>query len=79
MTDAELIQTLGGATALAKKLGLKTPNGARRVHNWKTRGIPAEVRLNNPRVFKLPKPNKGAQQAPEPTATQAIATEAAEA
>lgn len=60
MTDAELIQNLGGATALAKKLGLKTPDGARRVHNWKKRGIPAQVRLEFPRVFKQPKPTKEA-------------------
>lgn len=58
MTDAELIESLGGATALAKRLGFKTPNGARRVHNWKTRGIPAGVRLKNPRLFKLAKPSK---------------------
>lgn len=64
MTDAELIENLGGATALAKRLGFKTPDGARRVHNWKTRGIPAEVRLNNPRLFKLAKPSKQTAQQP---------------
>lgn len=58
MTDAELIENLGGATALAKRLGLKTPDGARRVHNWKSRGIPPRVRLDFPRVFKLTKPSK---------------------
>lgn len=51
MTDSEIIQNLGGATAVAKRLGLKTPDGARRVHNWITRGIPAQIRLDHPRLF----------------------------
>ena len=63
MTDAELIENLGGATALAKRLGFQTPNGARRVHNWKTRGIPPRVRLDFLRLFKQTKPTKQAEQA----------------
>ncbi len=55
MNDAELIETLGGAAALAKRLGYKNPDGARRVHNWKSRGIPAQVRLAHPAIFKKPK------------------------
>lgn len=58
MTDEELIEKLGGATALAKRLGLKTPGGARRVHNWKKRGIPAQVKLDFQRLFKTAKPTK---------------------
>lgn len=72
MTDAEIIEQLGGSTALAKKLGLKTPDGARRVHNWKTRGIPAEVRLNFPRVFKLAKAIKRGDPAPKTAAPPAL-------
>ena len=53
MTDAEIIQALGGPTVLARRLGLSTPDGSRRVHNWIKRGIPAKVRLENPRVFKV--------------------------
>lgn len=52
MTDAEIIQSLGGATAVAKRLGFKTPDGARRVHNWIKRGIPPRVKLDHAAFFK---------------------------
>lgn len=52
MTDAELIEFLGGATAVAKRLGFATPDGARRVHNWIKRGIPPRVKLDHASVFK---------------------------
>jgi hypothetical protein len=58
MTDSELIDALGGATALAKRLGLKTPDGARRVHNWRKRGIPAAVKLAYPSLLKTPMAQK---------------------
>lgn len=48
MTDAELIASHGGSTAVAKRLGLSGLNGARRVNNWTRRGIPALVKLNHP-------------------------------
>lgn len=51
MTDSEIIKSLGGATAVAKRLGFKTPDGARRVHNWIQRGIPARIKLDYPRIF----------------------------
>ncbi|EKD97690.1 MAG: hypothetical protein ACD_23C00777G0002 [uncultured bacterium] len=52
MTDAEIIETLGGATAVARRLGFKTPDGARRVHNWIKRGIPPRVKLDHAALFK---------------------------
>ena len=45
-TDAELIDHLGGPTKVAKRLGM-FPNGVARVSNWKRRGIPARVLLEN--------------------------------
>lgn len=48
MTDAELIQLHGGSTALARRLKMDGLNGSRRVNNWKRRGIPAKVKLDNP-------------------------------
>lgn len=45
--DAPLIAELGGPTKVAKKLGL-TPQ---RVQNWLTRGIPAQVKVDHPRLF----------------------------
>lgn len=42
MQDGELIELLGGATAVARRLGVE-PN---RVNNWKRRGIPAEHHLS---------------------------------
>lgn len=46
-TDAQLIDRLGGPTAVAKRLGM-WPNGVARVSNWKRRGIPARVLLEHP-------------------------------
>lgn len=43
----ELINRLGGSTAVANRLGWRTLNGSRRVNNWKRRGIPASVQLEN--------------------------------
>ena len=47
MTDKELIERLGDTTALAKLLGFTE----QRVSNWKRRGIPAKVKLENPNLF----------------------------
>lgn len=49
-SDKDLIESLGGATKLAARLGCSV----QRVQNWKDRGIPAQVRLDYPDVFPLP-------------------------
>lgn len=46
--DKELIALLGGTTAVAKRIGVNSPQ---RVHNWLTRGIPASVKLAHPKLF----------------------------
>nr|DAE23311.1 MAG TPA: hypothetical protein [Myoviridae sp. ctTK08] len=51
MNDKQLIEQLGGSTKVAEMLGFKGVNGARRVNNWKKRGIPAQVKLDNPKLF----------------------------
>lgn len=51
MSDKELISKLGGATAVARLLGYPPPDGARRVHNWLRRGIPASVKVQRPDLF----------------------------
>lgn len=43
----ELINRLGGSTAVAKRLGWCSLNGSRRVNNWKRRGIPLGVQLDH--------------------------------
>lgn len=55
--DANLIDTLGGPTELARKLGYET-GGSQRVQNWKYRGIPEIERLRNPDIFGPP-PGQG--------------------
>lgn len=49
--DWQLILDLGGPTKVADLLGLPREGGAQRVQNWKTRGIPAAVKLDHPRLF----------------------------
>lgn len=51
-----IIDAHGGDTALAKKLGLPTPMGARRVHNWRSRGIPSRVQIEHYDLLKTPPP-----------------------
>lgn len=46
--DSELIESLGGAAALAERLGYSV----QRVYNWTIRGIPPYVKLDNPGIFK---------------------------
>lgn len=48
--DRALIRDLGGPTAVARLLNLGV-NGAQRVANWQSRGIPARVKLSHPKVF----------------------------
>lgn len=50
-SDSELIDSLGGPTKVAELLGLDKRGGVQRVHNWKTRGIPAAVKLSRPDLF----------------------------
>ncbi|MDE1179468.1 hypothetical protein [Paraburkholderia sp.] len=49
--DSQLIEELGGATKLAERLGYQARGGIQRIQNWKTRGIPAEVKLEHPELF----------------------------
>lgn len=53
--DSQVIDALGGVTAVARKLGLDLPQGASRVANWRRRGIPAKVKLEYPWYFLSPK------------------------
>lgn len=69
MSDKELIQSLGGPSALARELGYEMPDGARRVHNWIRRGIPAHVKVDRPDLFmrrEKPHPNAEAPNHPAP-------------
>ncbi len=57
MTDKDLIDSLGGSTKVAELLGLKDkPGGVQRVNNWKTRGIPSDVRLAHLDLFPIATP-----------------------
>lgn len=52
MNDADLIKALGGPTKVAELLGYdKAAGGVQRVQNWLTRGIPAQVKVDHPKVF----------------------------
>ena len=49
MTEAEIIIARhGGALALIKKMGLPEKWLPQRLHYWKTRGIPAALKLAHP-------------------------------
>lgn len=49
MIEAEMIFARhGGALALAKKMGLPEKWLPQRLHYWKTRGIPAALKLAHP-------------------------------
>ncbi len=64
MTDAELIDKLGGPARVAELLNLDKDGGVQRVHNWKSRGIPARIKVQRPDLFM---PHIGAQAtAPQP-------------
>ena len=47
MSDKDLIDQLGGASELAKRIGTTT----QRVQNWKARGIPPKIKLQFPAIF----------------------------
>lgn len=53
MTDSELIDALGGPAKIATFLGYKE-GGVQRIHNWRTRGIPVQTRLDHPDIFDAP-------------------------
>lgn len=65
ITDSELIDSLGGAKEVARKLGLASPGGQCRVLNWKRRGIPPKVKLENPWIFLAVKKQKQAEELAE--------------
>jgi len=52
--DSALIESLGGASELARRLGYQRHNGAQRVQNWKRRGIPLVLRYQRPDIFGPP-------------------------
>ncbi|PXW23385.1 hypothetical protein SAMN05445871_2437 [Paraburkholderia caballeronis] len=49
--DWQMIERLGGASEVARLLGYPEKGGAQRVHNWKFRGIPADVKVKHPELF----------------------------
>lgn len=52
MNEAEtIIAKHGGGLALAKKMGIAEKWLPQRLHYWKTRGIPAAVKLAHPDLF----------------------------
>lgn len=67
MSDAELIDQLGGPAKVCELLSLDKSRGVQRVSNWKSRGIPAEVKLSRPDLF-LP----GWQPAPKATVAEGV-------
>ena len=50
-TDAKLIDVLGGPAKVAELLSFPAEGGVQRVHNWKTRGIPARIKIKFPHLF----------------------------
>lgn len=50
-TATELIAALGGPSKVCDLLGYSRAGGLQRIHNWKTRGIPAKVRLDHPLLW----------------------------
>lgn len=50
-SDKALIEELGGPAKVAELLGFDKDGGTQRVHNWLTRGIPSQVKLNHPDIF----------------------------
>lgn len=69
MSDADLIDAMGGPTAVAKLLGFEAEHAAQRVNNWKTRGIPARVLVDHRLVFE--RARRRATQQPEPAEQEA--------
>lgn len=46
-----LIEKHGGSASFARLLGFQGAKGTIRVNNWKTRGIPWEIKFKHPRFF----------------------------
>ncbi|WP_347472736.1 hypothetical protein ABEF81_08790 [Acinetobacter thermotolerans] len=53
--DWKLVEELGGATKVASLLKFKV----QRVQNWKTRDIPAAIKLKYPKLFLKPQEKTG--------------------
>lgn len=53
MKDKQVIERLGGVKAIAEALGYNYTT----VHNWLTRGIPAQVKLDHRDIFLSEDPN----------------------
>ena len=51
LSDKELIEFLGGPAKVAELLGYDKDGGTQRVHNWITRGIPAQVKVDYQSIF----------------------------
>lgn len=51
MTDAEIIDHYGGPARLAEKLGWAESRAIQRIHNWRSRGIPAAVKIKHADLF----------------------------
>lgn len=51
MKDSELIAELGGPARVCELMGIPKAGGIQRVQNWKTRGIPARIKLARPDLF----------------------------
>lgn len=49
--DSELIDKLGGPSALARRLGLTKRGSVQRVTNWRRRGIPLAVKVAHADIF----------------------------
>jgi hypothetical protein len=58
VSDSDLIERLGGSSALAKRLGYPLAGGVQRVQNWKRRGIPPRVKIEWPELFLSPLPRQ---------------------
>ncbi len=54
--DKIRIARLGGPTKVAELLHFDKEGGVQRVQNWLTRGIPAQVKLDNPSLFLVDLP-----------------------
>jgi len=50
-SDKTMIEILGGPSKVAQLLGFNKKGGVQRVNNWRTRGIPARVKLQFADVF----------------------------
>lgn len=69
--DSKLIDELGGTAKVANLLGLdKAGGGIQRVHNWRSRGIPAQVKVDRPDLF-MPE-LIGTKGAPEVTTAEEV-------